>query len=54
MLVGFCSFMTPFLLPSNPTDTKTMLVPTCYFRVPDWLIMTRLPRGFRLRSKVYI
>ena len=35
--------MTPFLLPSNPTDTKTMrvswallLYPTCYFRAP-WL-----------------
>ena len=25
-LVGFCSFMTPFLLPSNPTDMKTMQV----------------------------
>ena len=59
--VGFCSFMTPLLLPSNPTNTKTMRVswalllpPTCYLRASDWLFMTRSSEGFLLRSKVYV
>ena len=48
-LLGFLSFMTPFLDASNPTDTKTMRVfmssSATYLRAPDWLILTRLPRG---------
>ena len=49
-LLGFCSSMTPFLVASNPTDTKKdyasfMSSSATYLPAPDWLILMRLPRG---------